>query len=72
MTDTLGVRWTIGVWLASADGVLMAEDVARWFGAFDDLCPPESVNSGILAEVVRAEHWDGCVAELTRRVVGAS
>lgn len=34
-------------WLQSADGGLLAEDVARCLGVFDAACPPGSFNSGI-------------------------
>jgi hypothetical protein len=34
-------------WLDGAADFLLAEDVSRCFGAFDDLCPRRAVNSGI-------------------------
>lgn len=37
----------LAAWLEDADGVLLAEDVRRCFGAFGGLCGPRPLNSGI-------------------------
>ena len=57
----------LDAWLAGDTPFLLAEDVRRYFGAFDDLCPGHGVNSGIRGLPPAFDLADGLRAMLERR-----